>query len=303
MTTTVTFIGLGTMGSRMVRHLSGVAAVSAYDTNSVAVAEATRHGVVGLANPSEGAGSDVVILMLPNSDVVEAVLGEPDESGSLASSLEPGTLVVDMGSSTPTRTAALATRFAERGVALVDAPVSGGPRKAASGELTIMAGGRREDVDRARPLFEAVGSSITHTGMVGSAHALKALNNLLSAIGLAGALEVLTVGTKFGLNPRVMLEVINKSTGRNQSTEVKIESAVLDGKFDVGFSLALTVKDILTATDLGASLGVSSPVSDATVAVCRAALSFLEDQSADQAEIARYLAAETGVDLTRYAGG
>jgi len=299
MTDTVTFIGLGTMGLPMARNLARAVPVATYDVNPDAAAAAARHeGISALADPLEGTRADVVILMLPNSSVVGQVLGDPGAPESLAAHLRPGTLLIDMGSSAPRATQELAARLREHQVAMVDAPVSGGPRKAATAELTIMAGGVAGDVERAAPLLRTMGSSVTYTGPAGSAHALKALNNLLSAIGLVGALEVFTVGVRFGLDPRVMLEVINRSTGRNQSTEVKIGPEVLDGRFNVGFSLPLTVKDVTTALELSRSLELESEVSEACVRVCRAALDGLGGNP-DQSEIARYLAQVTGVHLTR----
>jgi 3-hydroxyisobutyrate dehydrogenase len=255
--------------------------------------------VTALASLADGAGADVVILMLPNSTIVERVLGDPAAPESFAGRLRPGTLVIDMGSSAPPATQRLAGRLRERGVAMVDAPVSGGPRKAATAELTIMVGGWAADYERALPLLRAMGTSVTHVGPAGSAHALKALNNLLSAIGLVGALEVLTAGAKFGLDPRMMLDVINSSTGRNQSTEVKIGPEVLNGRFQVGFSLPLTVKDISTALDLSKSLGLAPEVSEACVRFCETALAGLGGGNPDQSEIARYLAKVTGVELSR----
>ncbi|MBB5857550.1 NAD(P)-dependent oxidoreductase [Amycolatopsis umgeniensis] len=295
----VTFIGLGTMGQPMVRALARSVPVSVHDADRAAIDAAARNaGVTALPGLLDGADADVVILMLPDSTVVERVLGDPEAPGSFAGRLRPGTMVVDMGSSAPRATQELAERLKKRGVALVDAPVSGGPRKAATAELTIMAGGSAEDCERIFPLLRAMGTSVTHVGPVGSAHALKALNNLLSAIGLVGALEVFTTGAKFGLDPRIMLEVVNRSTGRNQSTEVKIGPEVLDGRFQVGFSLPLTVKDITTALDLSTSLGLAPEVSQACVRFCRAALADLGEGNPDQSEIARYLAKVTGVDLT-----
>jgi 3-hydroxyisobutyrate dehydrogenase len=294
----VVFIGLGTMGRPMIRNLARSVPVAAYDADPEALAAAARDdGVTALGSLAGGVGADVVILMLPDSTVVGRVLGDPADSASFAGRLRPGTLVVDMGSSAPQATQGLAERLRARGVAMVDAPVSGGPRKAATAELTIMAGGPAEDYARALPLLRAMGASVTHVGPVGSAHALKALNNLLSAIGLVGALEVLTAGAAFGLDPRTMLDVINRSTGRNQSTEVKIGPEVLDGRFQVGFSLPLTVKDITTALDLATSLGLSPEVSQACVRFCRSALAGLGEDNPDQSEIARYLAKLTGVDL------
>ncbi|MFH8471017.1 NAD(P)-dependent oxidoreductase [Streptomyces sp. NPDC017991] len=300
MTDTVTFIGLGTMGQPMVRNLAGSVSVAVYDADPEAIAVAARNdGVTALTSLNGGVGAAVVILMLPNSTVVERVLGDPEDPDSFAGRLRPGALVVDMGSSAPRATQQLAERLREREVGMVDAPVSGGPRKAATAELTIMAGGPVDDYERALPLLRAMGTSVTHVGATGSAHALKALNNLLSAIGLVGALEVLTAGTKFGLDPRIMLDVINRSTGRNQSTEVKIGPEVLDGRFQVGFSLPLTVKDITTALDLSTSLDLSPEVSQACVRFCQAALAGLDGENPDQSEIARYMATTTGVDLTR----
>lgn len=298
----IAFIGLGTMGLPMVRNLAEAGLpLSVFDTSEAAVAAAVEQtGAAPLARAVDAADADVLILMLPNSSIVRRVLGDPGAAGSLTAGLRPGTLVVDMGSSAPEATASTAEALATRDVAVVDAPVSGGPRKATTGELTIMAGGSPEDYARALPILRTMGSSVTHTGPVGSAHALKALNNLLSAIGLVGALEVLTVGKKFGLDPHVMLGVINRSTGCNQATEVKIEPQVLDGGRNIGFSLPLTVKDITTALDLARSQDLTIPLSETCVAMCTDALNALREngiENPDQSEIAVHLAQTTGVSL------
>jgi 3-hydroxyisobutyrate dehydrogenase len=118
---------------------------------------------------------------------------------------------------------------------------------------------------------------------------LKALNNLLSVIGLVGGLEVLAVGRKFGLDPQLMLDVINTSTGRNHATEFKIGQQVLTEQWNVGFSLALTVKDVTTALELAQIEGVDTPVSAAAVDICRNALDRLAADRPDQSEVAKYL--------------
>jgi 3-hydroxyisobutyrate dehydrogenase len=279
------------MGAPMVHNLRKAGhELHIYDVNQDAVQTlAAECGAVPLTSPAEAPDVDAVILMLPNSDIVKAVLGDPDDPASLVRTLRPGTMVVDMSSSRPAATRDLSAALHTVGLRLVDAPVSGGPRRAATGELTIMVGGLDEDVAEIRPVLAALGTSITQTGPVGSAHALKALNNLLSATGLVAALEVLAVGRKFGLDPQLMLDVINNSTGRNQSTEVKIGQQVLSGEWNVGFSLALTVKDVSTALDLAVSLDVDAPVSTAAVGVCRKALDQLADTKPDQSEIAKYL--------------
>lgn len=293
----VAFVGLGTMGSRMVRNLrSADLDLTLVDVNlAIAQQLAAEVGGVASASAAGAAGCDAVILMLPNSGIVESVLGKPDDAESLASQLKPGSLVIDMGSSDPASSASLAEMLREREIRFVDAPVSGGPSKAATAELTIMIGGLAEDVEAATTLLRHFGSTIIPTGGVGSGHAMKALNNMLSAIGLVGALEVLAAGMKFGLDPHVMLSVINASTGRNQSTEAKIEQQVLSGHYNVGFSLGLTIKDISTALRLADSGGIDMQVGAATVDFCVNALERLGRRGADQSEIARVIAEQAGV--------
>lgn len=297
--TDVTFIGLGTMGAPMVARLvSAGHRVSVSDASREVADRVAADTGARVADDAEIAASWITILMLPNSTVVASVLGTRSEAGSLASRLSPGALVIDMGSSQPDATRAHADDLAAGGIRFIDAPVSGGPRRAATGELAIMVGAPDDEVwNQAQPLLAALGASVTRTGPVGSAHALKALNNLLSVIGIIGAVEVLSVGAKFGLDPRVMLDVINHSTGRNHATEVKIGPHVLDRQWNVGFSLEFTVKDIITAQQLAESVGISTPLSDSAVRVARAALASFDGAPADQSHIAHYLEAVNGVAL------
>jgi len=291
----IAFIGLGTMGNHMARNLAKAGyRLTLFDIDKTRVAElADELGAVAGASNSDAALSEIIVLMLPNSGVVRAVLGDPSDCTSLAGRLGPRNLVVDMGSSDPRSTQWLARQLGDRGARLIDAPVSGGPRLAATAGLTIMVGGDPECVAAAHPILAALGTTIRATGSVGSGHALKALNNLLSAIGLVGALEVLAIGIKFGLDKSVMLEVINASTGRNQATEVKIAQQVFSGDYNVGFSLQLAVKDVSTALDLARSEGVVAPVGTAALDVCREALAL--DNAFDQSEIARLIERSAGV--------
>ena len=285
----------------MVRNLrSADHKVHIYDVNPTAVDTlAQETGAVPMASPTDVTGVDAVILMLPNSDIVHSVIGESDDDpAGLLHALPAGTLVVDMSSSKPAGTRTEAERLESAGLRMVDAPVSGGPLRAATGQLTIMVGGRDEDVAEVRPILAVLGSAITHTGSVGSAHALKALNNLLSVIGLVGGLEVLAVGKKFGLDPQLMLDVINTSTGRNHATELKIGQQVLSREWNVGFSLALTVKDVATALDLAISEGVDAPVARAAVDICRKALDQLAGTRPDQSEIAKYIEHTSAMSFT-----
>ena len=172
-----------------------------------------------------------------------------------------------MSSSAPMGTRALGEELAQRGVAMVDAPVSGGVAKARDATLAIMAGGLPEHVERARPVLEKLGAKIIPTGPLGSGHAMKALNNYVSAAGLAAAAEALLVARAFGLDPAVMTDVLNASTGRNNSTENKLKQYVLSGTFSAGFAMDLMAKDLATALDLAHSLGVPAPLAEECIAL------------------------------------
>jgi 3-hydroxyisobutyrate dehydrogenase len=267
----VGFVGAGAMGGPMVRRLAGSGRrLVVHDRDAGRLEElAGAAGVEAATDLAALHAAGVVLAMLPDSDAVESVVAR------LLDVLRPGALVIDMGSSEPGRTVALAERARAAGLDLVDAPVSGGVARAVTGDLTIMFGGSPDLLDRCRPLLQALGSTITHVGPVGAGHAMKALNNLLSAIGLAAAGEVIEVGRRFGLRPEVMLDVLNRSTGRNHATETKIARFVLSERFDSGFALRLMVKDVAIAAGLAAGTGVATPIADACVAAWRAAAAVL----------------------------
>ena len=181
--------------------------------------------------------------MLPNSDVVEAVLVDAGALDALA----PGKVVVDMGSSEPMRTRRLAAEAIGDGVTVVDAPVSGGVRAATAGTLTIMVGGDAATVARVRPILDELGSRVVHVGDAGAGHAVKALNNLMSATHLLATSEAMRTAEAFGLDLAVVLDVVNTSSGRSGSTENKWPNFVLPGTYDSGFALDLMVKDMAIA--------------------------------------------------------
>jgi 3-hydroxyisobutyrate dehydrogenase len=302
---TVGFIGLGNMGIPMTTRL--VAAgyqVRGFDTaaearqNFEAVGSAgTRGGVTALTELGPvGDGADAVILMLPDSDIVERVLlgrlaSEPADrtaGGGLLVNLAPGTTIIDMSSSDPARTRVLAELVAAAGMTLIDAPVSGGVSGARAGTLMIMVGGPSLAFERFRPMLSAIGNRVVHAGDVGAGHAVKALNNLMSAAHLLASSEALIAGRRFGLDPAVMLEIINGSSGRSGSTENKWPNYVLTGKYDAGFSVRLMVKDIRLALGIEHAAGVPAAASEAVVATWEAALADLPPD-ADHTAIARWL--------------
>ncbi|MCO5066256.1 MAG: NAD(P)-dependent oxidoreductase [Rhizobiaceae bacterium] len=297
---TVAFVGLGRMGAPMVRCLAKAGyKLRLYDVDrSISDQLAAETGGEAAASLSRlGQDAGIVILMLPNSKIVEQVcLGSEGREG-LVDGLGTGGLIIDMSSSNPMATRTLGATLKENGIALVDAPVSGGIRKAVDGTLSIMVGGDDEAAcQRATPVLEAMGKTF-RTGALGSGHAIKALNNYVSAAGLAAACEAVVVAKSFGLDPALMIDVINASTGRNHSTEIKIKPFVLSGEFrKAGFALDLMTKDVETAADLADRLGLSLPGLDAARQLWKEAAAKL-DKGADHTEIFRYIEdAGNGVD-------
>jgi 3-hydroxyisobutyrate dehydrogenase len=278
----VGFVGLGRMGEPMVRRLAAAGiAVRAHDA-------APRPGLADVVTLVDKAaevaeGVPVVILMLPDSNVVDAVVHD----AGLLDALAPGTVLVDMGSSEPLRTRSLAQEVVARGATLVDAPVSGGVAGATNGTMTIMVGGPDDAVAALTPLLAVLGR-VRHVGPVGAGHALKALNNLMSAAHLLASSEALLAGRRFGLDPAVMLDAVNGSSGRSGSTENKWPNFVLPCTYDSGFALALMLKDIRIALGLAEATGAPSALTARTVELWAEAAAAL-GPDADHTEIVRWL--------------
>jgi 3-hydroxyisobutyrate dehydrogenase len=282
---TIGFVGLGNMGIPMARRLVEAGyAVRSYDVSDDARERAGEAGIPVAGSLGEVAAADTVVLMLPSSAIVQLVVDDPE----FATSVRAGSLVVDMGSSEPAGTRAVSARLEALGVGMVDAPVSGGVGGAEAGRLTIMVGGSTEDVGRATPWLAVLGKPV-HVGEIGSGDAVKALNNLLSAAHLWVTSEVMLVGQRFGIDPQVMLEVFNASSGRSGSTENKWPNFVLPGGFDSGFALQLMLKDMRIATRLARECGLPSRLGESAVELWDEAASGL-DPTADHTEVARYLA-------------
>jgi 3-hydroxyisobutyrate dehydrogenase len=285
---TIGFVGLGMMGRPMAARLHAAGhSLAVYDISPEARAAFVSDypGTVDAAGLDGLAGASVVILMLPNSDVVDAtVLG----ARGLADVLGAGSTIIDMSSSEPLRSQALAKAIAGRGIRFLDAPVSGGVRRAVDGTLAIMCGGDPEVFEAHRSLLAAMGRTITHVGPVGAGHAMKALNNYVSAAGLVATVEALHVGARFGLDPEVMTDVLNSSTGRNNTTEVKVKPFMLSGKFDSGFALRLMAKDLGIAMGLGSAIGEPMRLGEEVLQIWRDAAEKLP-ASADHTEMYRFL--------------
>ncbi|MCC7272104.1 MAG: NAD(P)-dependent oxidoreductase [Alphaproteobacteria bacterium] len=288
----VGFVGLGMMGGPMVRRLRAaghdVAAADADDARFAAFA-----GDPGVTRPASlaelGAAADVIVTMLPNGKIVrDVVLGREGANDGLAAGMKPGAVVVDMSSSSPVGTRVLGPELAARGLGLVDAPVSGGVKRAVDGTLTIMVGGDTADVERVRPILAAMGRQVFHTGGLGTGHAMKALTNYLSAAGLLAAGEAFLMGKKFGLAPETMVDIWNVSTGRNNATEVKFKPFIIPRTWAAGFSLGLMVKDLKTALEVGEAAGEPAEFARACTGIWAAAEARL-GPGVDHTEIVRYL--------------
>lgn len=259
------FIGIGAMGWPMAsRLLAAGHELVLFDNDAARLADFTaKVGGSPAASPAEAArDADLVVTMLPSSAVVEAVLEGPN--GVLAM-LRPDAIVIEMSSGVPAATIALAERVAEAGGHMVDAPVSGGVPRAESGELTIMLGGEAARVERVEPVLRHLGTALLRTGGIGSGHAMKALNNLVSAGGFLIGVEALVIGKKFGLDPAVMVDVLNASTGMNNSTQKKFKQYVLSRSFNSGFRLDLMVKDLTIALGIAEHGHAAAPFA----ALCR----------------------------------
>jgi 3-hydroxyisobutyrate dehydrogenase len=252
----VGFVGIGNMGDPMVRNLAkNNIPVVAYDINPAALEAVTKD--TNLITPASGlaevgAKCGIVITMLPTgADVREAVLGEE----GIVTNMKEGSIILDMSSSEPTGTVALAKDLEERGIHLVDAPVSGGVPGAEAATLALMTGGSDADVARLETALKAMGR-IFRTGPVGSGHAAKALNNFLSAASLTATSEALLVAQKFGLEGAAMADIWNASTGRSSATETKLRQHILSEKFAAGFTIRLLDKDVKIARSLAESLNL-----------------------------------------------
>ncbi len=260
------------MGRLMAARLAKQYAVRSFDLNGKGNCKSAREAAWG---------ADVMITMLPDGDAVrEAVL-------DALPSLRPGAVVVDMSSSDPAATRALAVALARNKVEMVDAPVSGARFRAKDGTLAIKAGGERKALRKALPVLRRLGSDIFHVGPLGAGHAVKALNNYLGAAGTLAGFEALLIAQRFGLDPRPMIAAINASTGRNSTTARKIPQDVLTGRFASGFKLGLMAKDVAIAAELARGLKLRTPYLKETIRQWRAAERAMP-RNADHTEIYKY---------------
>jgi 3-hydroxyisobutyrate dehydrogenase len=263
----VTLIGTGNMGEPMAANIarSGQFELTLFDVERArAAALAGRLGCRAAATLAEAARCDVCITMLPTGAIVREVLTAA-EDGAFLKSAARGTVVVDMSSSEPLGTQATARLLAARGVELIDAPVSGGVARAVNATLAIMIGSDSDAaVERALPVLATLGERHFRVGRLGAGHAMKAANNFIAAATYAATAEALAIGRRFGLDPNMMIDIVNVSTGRSFVSEVVVKEHVLTQRYATGFSLGLLAKDVGIAAALGEELGVDAPLTRLT---------------------------------------
>ncbi len=293
------FIGIGNMGSPMAGHLVKKGFdVTVYDIRPEAVEIfAGQHNCKGAKSAHEAAqGADAVITIVPDDKVVRKILlGDGD--GGIAPVLREGAIVMDMSTSDPVGTRSLAEALKLRGIEVVDAPVMGGVIFARDASLDIMVAGDAAAVERCVPVLKAMGRNLIRCGTVGNAHALKALANYVNACALINVIEALTIGKRFGLDPKLMADALTTMcAGRNHPVQKKVVPHIFTRKFGTGMALGFIAKDVKIAVNTARSVGAAAPLGERVSELWSAAAEQI-GAGRDHTEIARYWEEATGVSL------
>jgi 3-hydroxyisobutyrate dehydrogenase-like beta-hydroxyacid dehydrogenase len=244
------FIGLGAMGKPMAKNLARAAfPLMVFNRTRDKTKELSDLGASVASTPKDLARDcSIVVVMVSNSPEVEEVL--LGKEGAILG-LRPNSVVIDMGTSYPSSTLKICKILQDKGVEMLDAPVSGGVKGAVEATLTIMVGGKKAAFERCRPILGAMGKNVLHLGETGSGHITKAINNYLAAAAFTALAEALVMAKKAGLSPAKVLEVIQVSSGRSYATERAFPEFVLSRRFDAGFLLGLMKKDLGIFASLG----------------------------------------------------
>ncbi len=262
------FIGLGIMGKPMAANLikAGYELV-VYDIVPEKLTALVQAGAqAGASGKDVAAKSEIVITMLPNSpDVKEAVLG----AGGVLEGTKRGTILIDMSSIAPLASREIAAEAKEKGVVMLDAPVSGGEPKAVEGTLAIMAGGPRETFEKVKDILGVMGASVTHVGDIGSGNTTKLANQIIVALNIAAMSEAMVLATKAGVDPEKVFEAIKGGLAGSAALNAKMP-LVLKGNFKPGFRIELHIKDLANALDTAHELGVPVPLSSVVMELMQA---------------------------------
>lgn len=290
------FIGLGVMGSRMLRHLvKGGHKAAIYDIETETTKRvAADTGATAAPNPRElAAAAEIVITMLPNGRIVRDVtFGD----NGLAAGFKPGSMLLDTSSAEPWITRETAERLAQQGVDMVDAPVSGAEEGARTATLVFMCGGSNDALARAKPLLDLMGKHVFHVGPTGAGHTMKAINNVTTALSFLCTAEALLIGKSYGLNAKAMLDVMNVSTGYSFATQNRFLYDVITRKFEDRFKLDLMLKDMGIARQLAEAHRLPVPMTALGTERWQQAVDAL-GRDAVTTEIVRFVEQEMGVEL------
>ena len=259
------FIGLGIMGKPMSKNMikAGYELVI-FDINTAAVEEVAREGAQVAHSPKEVAAmSDVIITMLPNSPhVKEVVLGE----NGVIDGAKSGTILIDMSSIAPLASKEVAARLLEKGVEMLDAPVSGGEPKAIDGTISVMVGGKKEIFDKCYDLMDCMAGSVVYTGDIGAGNTTKLANQIIVALNIAAMSEALVLATKAGVEPELVYQAIRGGLAGSTVLDAKAP-LVLDRKFDPGFRIELHIKDLANVLETSHEIGVPLPLTSAVMEI------------------------------------
>jgi 3-hydroxyisobutyrate dehydrogenase-like beta-hydroxyacid dehydrogenase len=289
---TMGFVGVGRMGGPMSQRLIDAGhSLCVFDTSAEAVAALKTAGAKIASSPQDvGNNADIVFVSLPTPSIVQSVVLDGVGRGTRAKT------IVDLSTSGPAMAGRVSAALKERGVAWIDAPVSGGISGAKAGTLAIMASGPRASFDIVEPLLKNFGKVFYVGEKAGLAQVAKLGNNLLAAAALVVSSEALAMGVKAGLDPKVMLDIINASSGRNSATQDKFPRAILPRTFDFGFTTGLSYKDVGLCVDEAEAMGVPM-VAGAIVRQMLAITNAKFGPNSDFTSIARVVEEWAGVEI------
>jgi len=264
----IAFIGLGNMGGPMAMNLHKAGhTLSAFDLSKEACAKFAADGLPIAASAAATLdGAEIVISMLPASAHVEGLYLGSDGQPGILEKIAPGTLVIDSSTIAAATSRKVAEAAAKKGVAVIDAPVSGGTGGAIAGTLTFMVGGSEADLERARPVLEKMGANIFHAGAAGAGQTAKICNNMLLGILMIGTSEAIALGVANGLDPKVLSEIMRRSSGGNWALEKYnplpgvMETAPASKNYAGGFGTDLMLKDLGLAQENAAAVRASTPL-------------------------------------------
>ena len=264
----IAFIGLGNMGAPMAVNLVKAGhAISAFDLSKAACDQAAAAGLALAASAAEAvADADVVISMLPASKHVEGLYLGSDGKAGLLPSIRPGTLIIDCSTIAPASSRRVAQAATDLGLPMLDAPVSGGTAGAAGATLTFMIGGEADDLERARPLLESMGKNLFHAGAAGAGQVAKICNNMLLGILMIGTSEALALGLANNLDPKVLSEIMRRSSGGNWALEKYnplpgvMDNVPASRNYAGGFGTDLMLKDLGLAMESALGTGAATPL-------------------------------------------